>query len=416
MLPKGIDLEDEDIVRSAVARLVQEREIEPDGCFVKLLKCTVLPILNLFNMFLPPEVLVDKVFSLKDKIKELQKEKYEATSVFVTFETEEGQRAALSALSVGKFNVMMNTTSALPPSAIFKGQVLKVEEPTEPSAVRWLDLSTSSSRKILLRVLNLSITLGIVSGTGWIVAQVREAVGPSLSGPLVSIFNSIIPMIVKILMIFESHNTEGGFQTSLYLKITLFRWINTAILTKLITPFTSTLAESKTSVLPSINSILWSELWLVPALRLLDLWGNVKKHFFAPRSRTQEVMNLNFQGTFYNLGERYTDLTKVLFLCFFYSALFPSTFFFGAAILAIQYYVSVKYDALCLHRRRHLTVCYRVINTVYFVFGPGDLQLGQSWLGLVVGISFPGQCWPYALSAPMHGLSSPTITYVIRIQ
>lgn len=44
-----------------------------------------------------------------------------------------------------------------------------------------------------------------------------------------TIFNSVIPIVVKILMLFERHQTEGGFQSSLYLKITLFRWVNTAI-------------------------------------------------------------------------------------------------------------------------------------------------------------------------------------------
>jgi hypothetical protein len=67
--------------------------------------------------------------------------------------------------------------------------------------------------------------------------------------------------------------------------------------------------------------------------------GNLKKHVLAPRASTQAEMNLGFQGTFYNLGERYTDLTKVLFVVFFYSALYPLAFFFGAAILFVQYYV-----------------------------------------------------------------------------
>jgi hypothetical protein len=67
--------------------------------------------------------------------------------------------------------------------------------------------------------------------------------------------------------------------------------------------------------------------------------GNLKKHVLAPRANTQAEMNLSFQGTFYNLGERYTDLTKVLFVVVFYSALYPLAFFFGAAILIVQYYV-----------------------------------------------------------------------------
>ena len=44
-----------------------------------------------------------------------------------------------------------------------------------------------------------------------------------------TIFNAIIPIAVKVIMMFERHQTEGGYQSSLYLKITLFRWVNTAI-------------------------------------------------------------------------------------------------------------------------------------------------------------------------------------------
>ena len=40
------------------------------------------------------------------------------------------------------------------------------------------------------------------------------------------------------------------------------------------------------------------------------------------------------------------DLTKVLFVCFFYSALFPASFLFGFAILLVQYHA----DKFCLLR------------------------------------------------------------------
>jgi hypothetical protein len=116
--------------------------------------------------------------------------------------------------------------------------------------------------------------------------------------------------------------------------------VNTALLTKLLTPFVNTLAGSKQDVIRQISGIMWSELWLSPGLRILDIMSNLKKHVIAPRSGTQEEMNLCFQGTGYNLGERYTDLTKVIFVCFFYSALMPTVFFFGSGILFVQYYVS----------------------------------------------------------------------------
>jgi hypothetical protein len=346
MLPKGTDMDDEDAVRTAVAQFVQDRDSEPRGCIWKIFDCTVLPILRVFNMLLPAETLVDRVFLLTEEIKQLQTEKYDVIKVFVTFETEEGQRAALEALAIGRLDVMMNNKSAIAPSAIFKDKILKIGEPSEPSAVRWLDLSASTARKGMIRFINICITILLISITGYVVSQARLQLGAWAAAPLISISNTLIPLLVKVLMIFEPHGTEGSFQAALYLKITVFRWVNTAFLIKILTPWTSTLEDGVRDVLPSINAILWSELWITPALRLLDLFGNFKKHILAPRARTQELMNSSFQGTKYNLGERYTDLTKVLFVCFYYSALYPAVFFFGTAILIVQYYA----DKFCLMR------------------------------------------------------------------
>lgn len=357
VLPKGLDMEDEDGVRFAAANLERELEAEPKGCIRKLLNCTLFPILRIFNMFLLPTVLFEKVVTLTEEIKELQKQKYHAVQVFVTFETEEGQRTALSALKVvSKFDAITNrarnnvplfqTSASTDGTSSSDGVVLRVDEPKEPSAVRWQDLHVSSTTRIIQRLINFTLTVGIVAGAGVIVALVRNELGPGYSGPLVSVFNSIIPVIVHLLMLFESHHSEGSRQESLYLKITLFRWVNTAILTQIITPFTSTVSNGSKDVLVTISAILWSELLVVPFLRLLDIVGTLKKHILAPRAVTQEQMNLSFQGTPYNLGERYTDLTKILFLCFFYSALFPGSFFFCGAILFVQYYV----DKICLMR------------------------------------------------------------------
>jgi len=229
MLAKGTDMDDEDAVRTEVAQLVRDRDLEPRGCIWKLFDCTCLPILNIFNMMLPAETLVDKVFSLTAQIKELQTEKYDVCKVFVTFETEEGQRAALAALSIGRLDIMMANKAACAPSALFRGQILDLGEPSEPSAVRWLDLGASNIWKTFMRGVNLCVTTLIVAFAGYLVNKTRYTIGSSFAAPLISVFNSIIPQIVKILMIFEPHGTEGSFQASLYLKITAFRWVNTAL-------------------------------------------------------------------------------------------------------------------------------------------------------------------------------------------
>lgn len=304
-------MDDEDAVRTAVAQYVSDRDSEPRGCLWKIFDGTALPLLHVVNMLLPAETLVDRVFSLTKEIKELQAEKYDVARVFVTFETEEGQRAALSALSIGRLDIMRNNQASVAPSTVFKNRLLRVGEPCEPSAVRWLDLNASTALKVLMRGFNLGMTVAMVSLAGLIVDKARFNIGSWAAAPLISVFNTLIPQIVKILMIFEPHGTEGSFQASLYLKITLFRWVNTAFLAKIITPWTSTLASSSKDVLPQINAILWSELWITPSLRLLDLWGNFQKHILAPRARNQELMNLSFQGT--RVSD--SDICRWMFSC-----------------------------------------------------------------------------------------------------
>lgn len=57
-------------------------------------------------------------------------------------------------------------------------------------------------------------------------------------------------------------------------------------------------------------------------------------------------MNLAFQGTEYELAERYTDMTKILFLAVWYCSIFPGAFFLCSLSLLIKYLV----DRFCLMR------------------------------------------------------------------
>ena len=307
LLPNDFDLDDEDLVREQVSRILKEREGDKRGFCSLLCGCTLLPILRLVNIGLSPDVLVNKIFDLTEEIKGLLNETYHVTKVFVTFETEAGQRTCLEALSTSKLIIQMNQWKSLPPSTVFEGRVLDVVEPVEPNTVRWLDLHVGKLRRIAQRIVTLGITVGVIGLAGYLVSLCRLNLGGAYAGPLTTAFNITIPVIVKLLLLIENHADEGSRQESLYLKVALFRWMNTAILIKIITPFTETVdGGSKSDLIVTIHSILWSELFLSPFLKLLDIVGNLKKHVIAPRTRTQEEMNLYFQGTPYNLGERYT--------------------------------------------------------------------------------------------------------------
>jgi Cytosolic domain of 10TM putative phosphate transporter len=185
MLPKGTEMEDENELRIAVDIHVRERDAEPKGCVRMMLECLFFRPLRLFGMFVSAEMLLDRIDKLTEKIKKLQEGEYELSKVFITFETEEGQRAALTAHSASLVDIIRNNTDSAPPNAVFHGRVLRVVPPTEPNAVRWRDLSTSKIYRMTARVLTFMATLGLTALAVYLEDLTRRRLGPSLSGPLV---------------------------------------------------------------------------------------------------------------------------------------------------------------------------------------------------------------------------------------
>jgi hypothetical protein len=153
----------------------------------------------------------------------------------------------------------------------------------------------------------------------------------------IAIFNSIFPMFAKFLTDCESHSSEGGKQTSLYFKIALFRWVNTAIVITMITPFTKTI-DNVGGVIPQIYAIFFADIVTTNAIQLLDPMGHIKRHILAPRATTQDAMNLNMQGQVFELAERYTNMTKILFLALWYCAIYPGALFMCSFALFINFF------------------------------------------------------------------------------
>ena len=73
---------------------------------------------------------------------------------------------------------------------------------------------------------------------------------------------------------------------------------------------------------------------------------NKSRHFLGPRVSNRLKLTGLFQGTEYELSERYTNMTNVLFLTFYYATIFPAGYYFCALILAVHYWV----DKFCLLR------------------------------------------------------------------
>jgi len=111
---------------------------------------------------------------------------------------------------------------------------------------------------------------------------------------------------------FESHATESKKQTSLFLKIALFRWFNSGVALSIVSSFIEFVSvedgneAEKASLAYKVYAVMFSETFFTPLLLVMDIDGNFRKHFLAPRATDQEEMNSCFVGNEFELAERYT--------------------------------------------------------------------------------------------------------------
>ena len=284
--------------------------------------------------------LYKKLVELEKECQHLIKNKmFPPSAVFVTFDKEADQRRCLQKLQVGQYHVINNTLEVLEEkSHCFRGNlVLDVMEPTEPSAVRWQDLDEPMALKVFQRIVSTILSFAVIAAGFWIVSQAYMHNDINTAALEITVLNIVMPHVFKAINSLESHQYEDSYQASLYWKITIFRWVNTALVTILIKPFPETLADSKGSLVASVHAVLRAEIMIAPVIRLLDVGGFIKRMILAARAPDQSAMNGYFQGAKVNLGEKYTNATKTVFLVFFYAAIFPSGFFYGALALFLTY-------------------------------------------------------------------------------
>lgn len=127
--------------------------------------------------------------------------------------------------------------------------------------------------------------------------------------------NCIVPFACELINDLESHPTEHGKQISLYVKITIFRWFNSAIALYATSSFIELISvdssreTTRETLLYKVYPVILTELLFNPLMLVLDVTENFRKHILAPRARNQEEMNSFFNGGRFWLAERYTVST-----------------------------------------------------------------------------------------------------------
>ncbi len=177
-------------------------------------------------------------------------------------------------------------------------------------------------------------------------AYLDTAIGYILAG-LISFINMLLPVIMKqTVFAVEITASETEKQTSLVIKLTAVRICNAVLITFLVTEYDQMLSLSLAS---KISSLLVLDIVFGPTLRILDIYNLIMRYVVAKKARTQAKMNTAFNGTYWLLAERYTDVTKTFFLCCFYSAIVPSGYMLAFLAVSVNYFVD-KY--LLLRRWR----------------------------------------------------------------
>ena len=285
-----------------------------------------------------------KLVQNEQKCQSLLQRSYPTSAVFIIFQTEQAQRHALQSLRVGQINVRQNNVRVLKPQYRFRGNlVLDVLEAPEPTAIRWQDLDETCGRKVCERIVTILLTIAII-GVGFVLVRSAYQHSVEIAAIIIALLNMLVPHVFKAVNSLESHQREASYQASLYWKITIFRWVNTVVVTILIQPFAKTLSADE-GLVTSVQAVLRAEIIIPNLLNLCDIVGHVKRQILAPRAINQAARMSHFRGSRQNLGEKYTNLTKTIFLVVFYSSIFPAGLFYGATALALNY-VTDKFGLL----------------------------------------------------------------------
>jgi hypothetical protein len=189
--------------------------------------------------------------------------------VFVTFETEQGQRDALSTLKLGLVSAKLNLDMRHEDRFRFSN-VLTIDEAPEPRDIMWCELDTTPMQ------LATSLLEGLVACGGFILLAYVLILMVQASPWMVGIVVAVLNMAAAPLMIFittrERHLTRESEHVWLLGKLVVTRWCISVVLIKSIIPFTETISTHSIS---TVRAVLLCDAFFKPVIQALDIPGVV---------------------------------------------------------------------------------------------------------------------------------------------
>jgi hypothetical protein len=284
--------------------------------------------------------------------------------VYAVFNTEAAQRACLEAHRRGVLTRLLHCVGVgRRGNLVFEGWALRVQEPVEPSEVRYEAFDVRAWERTLRYTVS---TFLAATSLGFSYALLSLARGRALytaaitSGAFRLFFlqqnaasrirstnrqntnptpirntgmNVALPIVMKtVVAAVEVHIDQSDFQDSVLQKLVVARVFAVVVIKYLVTDYATTMSAS---TLGAVASILIADAFTNPVLSVLNIPGRFKQWVLAPRAKSQREMNLYFAGSDWSLAERYTDLIKTAFLSLFWSSILPG----GCFLTALAFFI-----------------------------------------------------------------------------
>lgn len=292
--------------------------------------------------------------------------------VHVTFNSEDAQRRALQSYQVSSLERWISNKTGWEgkdtPKAFDGGTVLHVAKPVEPSEVLWQNSHIRGCERFGRLLLSIAITAAVLAVVCVVAVSLAESWRFTLS-IFITAVNAILPPFIKSLSdSIERHVDFGDAQDSMFLKLIAARWVNTAI-----SIFVSYNPRERLSnaALSQVMLILLFDAFLNPLIRIFDPYDFFMRRIVSPIQPTQRAANRFWIGAVWNIAERYTDVSKTIFVGLFYSAALPVAPLITAAAMVTTFFA----DRYCLLRT------WRRIPEL-------DAQLAQRSVGIIAIVVF----------------------------
>jgi hypothetical protein len=250
---------------------------------------------------------------------------YPACRVFVSFETEKEQRLCLRECATSYLEAIFDISSGTRSRTKFRdSSVLSLSESAEPNNIQWENLESSIVETLVRRTLCWLFSLSFIIALFFAITFVMRTY-PTMVSILISVINICLPSIFIAVTEFEAHIDEDNRQNSL-----LFKLYGAKLLTSVIFLYISTSWDTfldSASIIAIIN-VQIGACFSAPLFKLFDPMGVLNRWIIGPALATsQSELNTYWEGSAFMLADRYTEISKVIFISFFYSLLTPMALF-----------------------------------------------------------------------------------------